>query len=242
MKRLSVVFLAIFAIISVSAQKLPTKTGLGSLTKEERNAIYKPVNDRDNFNGGKIPPEWAYIKLLEYIMNMTATSDLATSIQSPTDTSKEYLDYVFKYYNYDLMREYFAEIKAAYAKLLTDAPRIEVDNVKRYMTDLATVGSNSLIHRIQAQQIYDIERDAPKEANIAKTGNEDDFRSVEETAALFQTWDDFFMGENRNAGIAILGKLHIREWLTYEVEYCLPMAMLPEYRMKLETFLKKFGL
>ena len=239
MKKLAFAFLSIVLLFSANAQKA---TGIAALTPTERGDLYPVVNDRDNSSGGKIAPEWAYLKLQKYFMNMTAKSELARGIRSPTNTSKEYLDYIIKYYDYDLMKEYFTEIKSTYAKFQLNAPRIEVEKVKPYMVDLLSVPSAGTITQIGYQDMGYIERDIPKEANIVVTENQDEFKVIEKKAALYQTWEDYFLNGNRDAGMSVLNKLHIREWLSYEVEYCLPMAMIPEYRGKLETFLKKFGI
>jgi hypothetical protein len=157
----------------------------------------------------------------------------------PNKSSQKYLDFVLKYYTYDMFKTYFSEIKTAYQYMLENASQAEADELNKFLVDLNVAGSS--YKRITRENIYYIERDTPETAKIP-TSTDEEKDNIEKTISLFKTWDDCFLNNDPAAMLIVLKGLHIREWLQYKVEYELPKKLIPQYKSKVEIFLKTWGI
>ncbi|HCL57854.1 MAG TPA: hypothetical protein DHW82_12725 [Spirochaetia bacterium] len=232
--------LLLILIIIVNLTNAKSKNGIYSLSSKERNLVYPSICDR--FEGpvcqGKFSPEGAYLLLHKYLMNMTYRfkARYSLNIDSPSNTSKEYLDYVFKYYTFEMFLTYFLEIKTKYDSLLKNAPRKDIENVNSVIINL-NEDDNYSLKKITRSEVEMVLESLSELNSIKYNISFEELENIENIANLFQTWEDFFINNKPKDMLLVLKTINIKDWLTYKIEYELPANMVKKYKAKLKVFL-----
>ncbi len=240
MKKIIVILLFVISVCSAFAEQHQSLS-LKSLKPEIRNRMYPVVNTRDiNTEDGKVSPKWAFVALQDNILHMLYDNADYYELSQKQDGAKNYLNHIFTYIDYDLLKEYVQEIEDAYAVMKKNAPKKEIMYIESVFTNTSDEAGLGRFHNMKVTYI---ERDMPKEAGISS--KERSFEKLQQLVRplnQYQTWKDYFLNGKKDIVLPALKEYHVKEWLTYVVEYELPQKDVPAYRKKLKAFLVKWGL